>query len=117
MSTYTVTAGVPIGSYKAKFLCDELIDHKEYGPGVKWTFEIHEGKYAGWEVSRITSPNLTLKNAAGKIIRGLVGHILENGVDVNIDDCVDRLYSIVMDETQSGGTRVESLVLCNEGDG
>ena len=43
----TQGGGPPAGNYRAKFLGVEQHDHEQYGPGLRWKWEVAEGPQAG----------------------------------------------------------------------
>ena len=117
MSSFVLTilpGGVPVGIYQARFLSVEPTpadSAKGYGPGLRWTWEILSGPQAGQKASRTTTATPSQKNAAGKIISGLLGRPLQTGENVDIGSLIGRPYLIVVAEGQSGGTRVESVTI------
>ena len=100
-------AGVPVGSYLAKFVGVEPTSN-EIGEGIRWIFEVTNGPQRGQRCSRITNAVPTLKNACGKILAGL-GAVLVAGAQVDIDGFVGATFLIVVAQTDSGATRVESV--------
>ena len=111
----TISAGgVPAGIYQSRFVSVEQTPAdpvKGYGPGLKWTWEVLSGPQAGQKASRTTTAIPSPKNAAGKIISGLLGRPLQTGENVDIGSLIGRPYLIVVAEGQTGGTRVESVTL------
>ena len=111
----TISAGgVPAGAYPARFTSVEPTPPdpaKGYGPGLKWSWEVLTGPQAGQKASRTTTANPSPKNAAGKIISGLLGRPLQTGENVDVGSLIGRTYLIVVAEGQTGGTRVESVTL------
>ena len=107
----TQGGGPPAGNYKAKFVGVEQHDHEQYGPGLRWKWEITEGPQAGVIASRITSPNPTTGNAAGKLIAGMTGQTLAGGQNISVKECVGQPFMLSVQQTKSGsGTRVESAM-------
>jgi hypothetical protein len=104
------TGGPPPGTYHAKWLGFESAQHSEYGAGLKWTWEILNGAHAGQKASRITSATPTPQNAAGKILAGILGRQLQPGEDVDLQAFVGRPYLIIVDRTDKGATRVETVL-------
>jgi hypothetical protein len=103
---------VPPGQYWARFLGVEDRDDENYGPGLVWRFIILDGVYAGQEVSRITSPEPTKKNACGKLFQGLAGGRVPNDAELDIDSFKGREYGVVIGESSTGqSTRVDSVFL------
>lgn len=117
MSSFVLTisaGGVPAGAYSARFAGVEPTPAdpiKGYGPGLKWTWEVLSGPQAGQKASRTTQATPTQKNAAGKIISGLIGRPLQMGENVDIGSLIGRTYLVVVAEGQSGSTRVESVAV------
>jgi len=103
-------SGLPVGSYRAKFVGVEESSHDEWGPGLTWKFEVTEGPQKGNTGTRTTGPKVTTKNACGKMIASLSGGSLEVGEKVDPSEFIGQAYSIAVAETKSGGTRVESVI-------
>jgi hypothetical protein len=104
----------PVGVYTARFNGVEEMTHPEYGPGLRFDFEISEGPHKGKRTCRITSADPTPRNVAGRILADLAGVAPSNGLSINLDDCVGREYTIVVREGESGRTRVESACAVKE---
>ena len=102
--------GPPVGNYKTVFRGCEQTSHEEYGPGLRWKWEVAEGPQAGVIASRITSPSPTTGNAAGKLIAAMTGQTLASGQNVSVRDCVGKPFMISVQATKSGGTRVETAM-------
>ncbi|MBX9654743.1 hypothetical protein K2Y11_14095 [bacterium] len=106
--------GVPAGAYTARFVSVEPTPadpQKGYGPGLKWTWEVIAGAQAGQKTSRTTTATPSPKNAAGKIISGLLGRPLQTGENIDTGGLIGRPYLIVVAEGQTGTTRVESVTV------
>lgn len=114
MALLTVSAGgVPVGNYAGAFSGLEPVpENKEkgYGAGLRWKWTIDGGPHAGQVVSRVTSPAPSPKNAAGKILAGLLGRAIKEGEVIDPDTLIGRKFMIVVAAGQGGGTRVEAIV-------
>ena len=104
----------PAGIHRARFNGAEATTHAEYGDGLKFEFEITEGEHKGMRACRYTSADPTPRNAAGRMMADLLGQKPENGLSVDLDDCVGQEYMIVVREGEGGRTRVESADLAQE---
>ncbi len=104
------SSDVPQGVYKAKFVGVERTTHPEYGGGLKFEWEIVEGKLAGKSTYRTTGDNPTPRNIAGKVLSALVGAKAADGLSVDPDRYIGRLYTVVVGETESGFTRVNEIL-------
>jgi hypothetical protein len=105
--------GAPVGVYKAKFVGCKSPNkpHPEFGEGVAWAFEIVGGEHAGRVVERMTSKSPTAKNSCGKMLAGLLGSLPAAGAKVTINDCIGRVYQIVLEPSSTGkSTRVSSIL-------
>lgn len=111
MSFVMKSAGVPVGQYRAKFSSWEESVHEEYGDRVLFEFEIVDGKEKGNKSTRFTSAKMSPKSALCKIAKGLSGKAFEPGDNFDPNDYVGREYLILVSETDSGSTRVESVIL------
>lgn len=106
-----VQATLPPGVYTAKFLgVEETPPNDEYGPGLRWKFEVLAGPQAGRQASRITGVNPTQKNAAGKLLASLIGQPLADGAEVDLAKYIGQRCTVVVGLAASGSTRVESVV-------
>jgi hypothetical protein len=106
------SGGVPAGSYTATFAgIEPQPENKEkgYAAGLRWKFTIDAGPQKGQTASRITSTSPTPKNAAGKMLTGLLGRELKEGESVDPDTLIGKRYMIVVAAGQGGGTRVEAI--------
>jgi len=77
-------------------------------------FIVIGGKFDGAETSRFTSAKMTLKSALGKIASGLAGRKLDIGDDFDPANYVGKEYLAIVEETESGSTRVGSLLPVGE---
>lgn len=100
--------GVPAGSYLAKFLGYESTT-TEFGDCLRWQFEVVNGQHTGSRTSRITGLSPTTKNACGRVLSGITGKPLTAGEDIDLESFIGRTYWIVVVNTDSGGTKVESV--------
>lgn len=99
--------GVPVGSYLAIFLSIDPIDN-QYGPALRWVFEITSGPYISKTISRFTRPEFTTNNAAGKMLNGIVGRQVEADEEIDLSDYFGKLYQIEVKESPKGeSVRVE----------
>jgi hypothetical protein len=106
----------PAGVFKARFDGVEEMTHPEYGPGLRFDFEVMEGPNKGKRTCRITSAEPTPRNAAGRMLADLAGVHASDGVSVNVDDYLNREYTVVVRETETGRTRIESVCAVKEGE-
>ena len=106
----------PAGVYKARFDGVEAMNHAEYGDGLRFDFEVTDGPQKGKRTCRITSADPTPRNAAGRMLADLAGVTPVNGVSVDLDSVTGCEYTIVVRESESGRTRVESACAIKEGE-
>ena len=101
---------LPVGAYRAEFLGIETTTHIEYGDGLKWTFVIVEGPQKGHETYRTTKCEPTPKNSCGKFMASLKGERPADGLEIDPDEFVGKLFDVMVTESQSGeSTRVDSF--------
>lgn len=103
-------SGVPVGSYRAKFKRWEQSTHAEYGDRVQFVWEIIDGEHKGAEASRFTGAKLSPKAALAKILGGLTGRKIGIGDEVNPDDYIGKEFLLIVAETESGASRVETVL-------
>jgi hypothetical protein len=108
--------GVPAGAYPGEFVGAEPTppnEEKGYPAGIKWTWKITSGEFAGRLASRITGARPSAKNACGKILNALVGKTVGEGESIKLTDYVGRKYTLIVQAAENGGTRVETVALVN----
>ena len=112
MSFEMGSGGVPAGHYTVKFTGAEPWKENEekYGVGTLFRFEVVGGDHDGEETSRITGAKLTPKSALAQILKGLRGNKIERGETVDPSDFTGQRYVAIVKETETGSTRVESIV-------
>jgi acyl-homoserine lactone acylase PvdQ len=104
-----ITAGgVPAGSYHAIFKNAEAVTN-DYGPGLRWIFEVVGGPHAGQTASRTTTQSPTTQNSCGKLLSGITGKPLSIGVEFELSAYIGKAYLIVVGEGKTGATRVEAV--------
>jgi hypothetical protein len=101
---------VPSATYSVTLDKVERAHSEKYGPGVRWVFIIAEGEFAGRKVARITGDTPSPRNAAGKLLGGMVGRPLQAEEVVDIDSLLHRRYIALVAETETGSSRVEAIL-------
>jgi hypothetical protein len=106
------TGGVPVGNYKAQFVgVSETTG--DWGDSWKWEFKVTEGKETGNVVSRFTNRKPSPKNAAGRMLRGVLGRLPAPAETVDIQSCTGLEYLVTMEPTDSGSTRIGAVIRVN----
>jgi len=100
--------GVPVGAYQGDFVGVEPIEN-EHGPGYKWCFRVTVGEHKGGTPCRITDRKVRPTTAWGRMLSALAGRTISQGEDVNPAQFVGKPYTIVVETTKSGGTRVATV--------
>lgn len=103
------TTGVPTGGYAAEFVGAEAFEN-EYGPGVKLKWKILEGEHAGTETTRIVSQKLSPKSNLYRFVKSFEGSDIAAGKEVDLQSYAGTKGMIVVEETDSGATRVGSFL-------
>ena len=104
------TGGPPPGTYTATFAGVEETTHEQWGPGLKWTFEIVAGPHRGIKAHRTTGLTATAKNGCGLMLKAVIGRPLVLGEVHDCDQFIGEAYMIMVAETPSGSTRVETAI-------
>ena len=106
------SGGVPAGAYTVELVAVEpwTENSDKYGDGIVFKFKVLGGEHDGVETSRITGSRLTPKSALKRILMGLKGGDIEVGEKIEPQAFVGRRYMAVVQETDSGSTRVETLL-------
>lgn len=100
---------VPVGGYRTKFLrLEEAEGSPQYGPALRWCFEIVEGPLTGKLATALTGQRFTAKSNAGKLLSQLQGKPLENGQTVELSQFVGAAFFVNVVATESGSTKVDS---------
>lgn len=101
-----VYESLPPGQYTAR-----LRERKEMpasqkfpdaGPSFAWEFEVVAGEHAGKSASAWTPTRLTSQNNLGKLISRMLGRPMRSGEEIDLDDFMGKIYSIIVDTTQDG---------------
>ena len=110
--TVTSTSGVPAGSYNAKFAGLESYTENadKFGEGVLLKFKIVGGGHSGEEASRIVSKKFSAKSNLYKFAKALLGGDLESGQSFDFADFIGADGMIIVEETDSGSTRVSTFL-------
>lgn len=119
MSTsFTVASGsgVPAGSYNARFAGLDTYEENadRFGEGIILRFAILSGDHKGEEATRICSKKFSAKSNLYKFAKALAGRDLEAGESFDFADFVGKKGMIVVEETDSGSTRVATFLLTAE---
>ena len=111
MSKFTIANNsLPVGAHRAKFVGIETTTHVEYGDGMQWKFVVTDGPHKGRETYRTTKCEATLKNSLGKFLASLKGEKPSDGLQIDPDDFVGKIFDVMVTESQSGeSTRVDSF--------
>ncbi|NBW09695.1 MAG: hypothetical protein EBR82_16895 [Caulobacteraceae bacterium] len=97
---------LPVGSYRAK-----LTGRKEMpasakfpdaGPSFAWEFTVTDGPHAGATASAWTPTRLSTQNNLGRLVQRMLGRPIRSGEEIDLDDFLDREYTIILDLTQDG---------------
>lgn len=110
---FTMTSGgLPVGSYPAKFMGVDKFEEniEKYGLGIILKFQVLAGEHEGEEASRICSAKLSPKSALTKFAVSLKGSKIESGEQFSFTPFVGSTGSILVTETQSGATRIETFL-------
>jgi hypothetical protein len=107
--TMTDTTGVPAGGYAAEFLGAEAFEN-EFGPGVRLKWKVLDGEHGGAEASRIVSQKLSPKSNLYRFVKSLKGDDITAGEEVDLQSYAGTRGMIVVEETDSGATRVGSFL-------
>lgn len=107
--------GLPLGSYTAEFNEIEQTNHPEYGDGLAWKFTVRGGQFNGQQASRITGTTPTSKNACGRLLKGIAGRLPDVGQETDLSKFYGKRYQIIVEETDSGSTRVSAVLPATEG--
>ncbi len=100
-------AEIEPGTYHGKLLRVVGTSHEEYGPGLRWDFEIDDGEHVGAVVSRTTKPVASKRNTCGAFCKMLSGLPIETAIEHDTDDWERVSGSIVIERSPSGeGIRV-----------
>jgi hypothetical protein len=112
------------GQYLARFNGTELLepkpgeaprmgqDGKPMAPGMAWRFEIVEGENTGKIADRVTGRLPGPKNLCGRFLAAISGQILKDGMTVDLQQFVGKLYRInVVQKERSDGTCVSDMGL------
>ena len=105
-------AGVPAGSYHALFVgLDPYTDNSEkFGEGCLLKFKITSGDHKDAEATRIVSKKFSPKTNLYKFAKALVGRDLVSGEAFDFADHIGAKGMIIVEEVESGSTRVATFL-------
>ena len=103
------SSGIPVGGYAAEFVGAEEFEN-EFGPGVRLKWKALDGEHADCEASRICSQKLSPKSNLYKFVKALKGSDIEAGEEIDLQAFAGVRGMIVVEETDSGATRVASFI-------
>jgi hypothetical protein len=112
MEFVVTSGGLPVGVYACEFIGAEAYNEnvEKFGPGVSLKFRVLGGQFDGQEVSRICGAKLSQKSALAKFCVGLKGGPIEAGERVNFDNFKGTRGSVIVQQTENGGTRIETFL-------
>lgn len=109
--------GVPANIYKAELMGAEPVpENKERGYGAGWMFRfkvLDEGPYAGAVATRICGGKAPkVGTHLGRFLSEITGIPLVAGADMDAAflAAIGKPYTIVVKATESGGTRVDTVM-------
>lgn len=113
--TVDVYVMVPPGQYVAKLTIRKEMPatNHQYSngkPRFAWQFEVQQGEFTGKAVSAWTETTLTSQNSLGKLIARMLGRPMRSGEEIDIDEFVGRMYSIIVEFNKNGKSVVTSAV-------
>lgn len=106
---------IPPGQYIAKFKDVQRTNHDKYGAGVIFVFEIAQGEFSGLNISRIGKPEPTPKNATGKIMSGILGHMPEKGQPIDLRPFIGKYFNVLVEPTEGEKTRIAQVWAYQQG--
>ena len=101
--------GVPTGNYPVEFTGAEEFEN-DFGPGVKLVFRVTAGEQEGASPTRIVSAKLSPKSNLFKFVSALKGRKPEAGEEIDLDSLTGVRGMVIVGETESGSTRVETFL-------
>ena len=95
------------GEHRVRFLyCEEADGNAEFGPAVRWVFEVCEGSESGLRVSTLTGRRFSQSTAAGKLLSQLLGCPLSSG-RVDLRDIEGQRFQAVVVSAGAGSKVAE----------
>ncbi len=103
---------LPIGSYVCEFVGVKAFCHSDFGPGLRWEFQVIAGRYKGLKTSRVTKDVPTPNNSAGRFLAALAGTTPTEDMDIDEENFIGNLYRVEVAASPGslGSTRVETFV-------
>ena len=82
---------LPAGQYTASFIGISEIE-TQHGKAAKWEFSVDHPDYQDRVVSKLTAPEATGANSAGKMLKAVAGKL----EDTDLEDYFDKKYNLVL---------------------
>ncbi len=114
--TVSSSSSVPTGSYSATFTAIDPFECnvQQFGEAVILRFLITSGEYEGEEASRICSKRFSTKSNLCGFAKALLGRELKRGDKFDFAEHIGAKGLIVVEETESGATRVATFLRAAE---
>ncbi len=105
--------GAPVGVHAAQFVRAEHYeseDRPDLPPAIKLSWKILAGAHDGAEASRIVSTKTGPKANLPKFLKAFAGRDVQAGEQIDLESFYGLRGSVVVEETDSGGTRVATFL-------
>ena len=105
--------GLPVGVYAAEFVRVEDFeseDRPDLPPAYKLVWRVLNGPHKGVEATRIVSRKTGPKANLPKFLKMLTGREVQAGEKIDLETLYGTRGSVVMEETEGGGTRVGTFL-------
>ena len=103
--------GVRPGTYHGFFSDAAPTSHDDYGPGIRWDFQIDEGTCAGATVSRTTKDIASPANTCGKFWQMVSGLDFEAAAQCDTEEWTGATGTIEVEQSPSGDSvRVATFI-------
>ena len=107
--TMQKSEGIPAGNYSAEFIGVEEFEN-EFGPGVRLKWQVNNGERTGSTTSAMCSQKLSPKSKLYQFVKAMKGDEITAGEQIDLQSYLGLKGLIVVVESESGATYVESFL-------
>lgn len=108
MKMSVLPASAPAGVHEMQLISRDEVTGRWDKPAYKWTFQVKDGKFDGQQATRLTGTELRLGESLAEFL-GEVGLVCEVGANVDLDDPLGRLFTLVLTAGNGNGTRIAKI--------
>lgn len=108
MKVSVLPASAPAGVHTMQLVTRDEVIGRWDKPAYRWSFQVQDGKFAGQQATRLTGTELRLGESLADFL-GEIGMACEVGTDVDLDEPLGRVFTLVLTTGNGSGTRIAKI--------